>query len=418
MVGCFELQITAEPLHTPIMKHSLGFVVAWALITTVSASDWPHWRGPNFNGVSDEKIQVPWPEGGPKTLWTANVGTGFSSLSVSQGRVYTLGNTNAEDTVWCLDAMTGREVWKHSYSARLDPQYYDGGPGSTPTVHEGQVFTVSKWGDVFCFDAAKGSVVWSEKLWNYGIRSNRWGFAGSPVIYRDLVILNAGTSGVALERATGRMIWFNGTNVAGYATPQLFDSHGRGQQILIFGAKNLYAVDPMTGQERWRFPFETGYDVNNTDPIIQGNRILLSSYNRGCTLLEIREKPEVIHEDKRALRSHLSPGIMAGDYLYSFSGEANTATDFRCLRFSTGEVRWSVKDPKNGSLISASGKLLILSDKGELIAMEPDSNSFKPIARAQVIDGLCWTPPTLANGCLFVRNSRGKLVCLDLKPQL
>jgi len=294
----------------------------------------------------------------------------------------------------------------------LDPQYYDGGPGSTPTVFEGRVFTLSKWGDVFCFDAAKGSVVWSEKLWNYGIRSNRWGFAGSPVIYRDLVILNAGISGTALERATGRMAWFNGTNVAGYATPQFFD--GPNKQVLIFAAKNLYSVDPITGQERWRFPFETGYDVNNTDPIIQGNRILLSSYSHGCTLLEVREKPEVVYEDKRALRSHLSPGILAGEYLYSFSGEANTTTDFRCLRFSTGEVKWSVKDPKNGSLISVSGKLLILSDKGELIAVEPTPDSFRPLARTQVIDGLCWTPPSLANGCLFVRNSKGKVTCLDL----
>jgi outer membrane protein assembly factor BamB len=386
-----------------------------ALILPAHAGDWPHWRGPDNNGISPEAIQVQWPESGPKALWTASVGTGMSSVSVSQGRAYTMGNTNGQDTVWCLDAKTGKEVWKHSYPAKLDPQYYDGGPNSTPTVFEGQVFTLSKWGDVFCFDAAKGSVIWSEKLWNYGIRSNRWGFAGSPVIYRDLVILNAGTSGVALERASGRMAWFNGTNVAGYATPQFFGSERK--EILIFGAKNLYALDPLTGKERWRFPFETGYDVNNTDPIIQGNRILLSSYNHGCALLEVREKPELVYEDKRALRSHLSPGIVVGDYLYAFSGEAKTVTDLRCLHFATGEVKWTVKEPKDGSLISASGKLLILSDKGELIAVEPTPDSFKPLARAQVIDGLCWTPPALANGCLFVRNSKGKVVCLDLRSK-
>jgi outer membrane protein assembly factor BamB len=394
------------------MNRCLGCVAGLALITTTPAGDWPHWRGPDNNGTSPETIQVQWPENGPKVLWTAGVGTGMSSVSVSQGRAYTMGNTNGEDTVWCLEAKTGKEVWKHSYPARLDPQYYDGGPGSTPTVFEGQVFTISKWGDVFCFDAVKGSVIWSEKLWNYGIRSNRWGFAGSPVIYRDLVILNAGTSGAALERATGRMAWFNGTNVAGYATPQFFE--GPGNPVLIFGAKNLYAVDPVTGQERWRFPFETGYDVNNTDPIIQGNRILLTSYSHGCTLIEVREKPEVVYEDKKALRSHLSPGIVIGEYLYSFNGEAKTTTDFRCLHFSTGEVKWTVKEPKNGSLISASGKLLILNEKGELIAAEPSPDSFKPLARTQVIDGLCWTPPSLANGCLFVRNSKGKVVCLDL----
>ena len=394
------------------MKLSLGLASSLILVLASRGEDWPHWRGPNYNGTSSERIQLPWTANVPKTVWSALVGTGFSSISVSQGRAYTMGNTNGEDSVWCLDAASGKEIWKHSYPAKLDPQYYDGGPGSTPTVFEGRVFTLSKWGDVFCFDATNGSVIWNERLWDHGIRSNRWGFAGSPVIYNQLVILNAGTSGTALDRNTGKMAWFNGTNVAGYATPQFFD--GPPRQVLILGAKNLYAVDPTTGQERWRFPFETGYDVNNTDPIIQGNRILLSSYNHGCALIEVRDKPELVYEDKKALRSHLSPGILLGEYLYAFNGEAKTITDFRCIRYATGEVRWSVKDPNNGSLIFFAGKLLILSDKGELIAADPDPASFKLLCRVQVIEGLCWTPPTLANGLLFVRNSKGKVVCVDL----
>ena len=134
-------------------------------------------------------------------------------------------------------------------------------------------------------------------------------------------------------------------------------------------------------------------------------------------MVEVGEKPVIIYEDKKALRSHLAPGILVGDYLYSFHGEAKTDTDFRCLRYSTGEVKWSVKDPRNGSLIFASVKLLILSDKGELIAADPSPDSFKPYARAQVIDGLCWSPPSLANGCLFVRNSKGKVVCMDMSSK-
>jgi outer membrane protein assembly factor BamB len=398
------------------MKRWLGFFAGWTLITTALAGDWPHWRGPDNNGISPETIQLQWPESGPKALWAASVGTGMSSISVSQGRAYTMGNTNGEDTVWCLDAKTGKEVWKHSYSARLDPQYYDGGPGSTPTVFEGHVFTISKWGDVFCFDAAKGSVVWAEKLWSYGIRSNRWGFAGSPVIYGDLVILNAGTSGVALERATGRMAWFNGTNVAGYATPEFFD--GPSKQVLIFGAKNLYAVDPMTGKESWRFPFETGYDVNNTDPIIQGNRILLSSYNRGCALVEVVRSRWWFMRIRTHFEATFLPESSWEIICIRFMARQRPPQISAACVFSTGEVKWSVKDPRNGSLISASGKLLILSDKGELIAADPSPDSFKPFARAQVIDGLCWTPPSLANGCLYVRNSKGKVVCLEMSSKL
>ena len=194
------------------------------LALRLSAADWPQWRGPNRNGVSSEKVSPAWPAQGPKVLWRASVGTGFSSISVSHGRAYTMGNTNNQDTVWCFDAASGEQVWHHSYAAPLGPQWYKGGPGSTPTIDGNRVFTISKWGDVFCFDAAKGTVVWQRDLRQDGIKTNRWGFAGSPLIWGNLVILNAGSAGIALDRETGRIVWSNGTNAAGYASPARYES--------------------------------------------------------------------------------------------------------------------------------------------------------------------------------------------------
>src|SRR5439155_24448445 len=121
----------------------------------------------------------------------------------------------------CLDARTGREIWRHTYDSPLGPQYYEGGPGSTPTVDGDRVFTISKWGDVFCLDAARGTMIWQRDLRHDGIKTNRWGFAGSPLIWHDLVILNAGSAGTALDRNTGRLVWCNGTNATGYASPTL-----------------------------------------------------------------------------------------------------------------------------------------------------------------------------------------------------
>jgi len=380
------------------------------------AADWPQWRGPKRNGISSETI-APFPPSGPKLLWSASVGTGFSAISISQGRLYTMGNTNEHDIIWCLDAATGREIWKHTYASRLDPQYYEGGPGATPTVEDGKVITISKWGTVLCLAAATGSKVWEHNLWDEGIRSNRWGFAGSPLIWHDLVILNAGSTGTALERATGRMAWFNGTNPAGYASPALVNINGK-EIVLIFAAKHLVAVDPKTGRELWRHPFETGYDTNNSDPLVQGDKVFISSFTRGCALLRIHlDRAEVVYE-KDVLHNHLSPGILFGDYVYAFNGEAKTKTDFRCLHLPTGEVKWTTKTPAFGSLIGlGENRLLILSDKGELTLAAASPEEFKPLARAQVMGGICWTPPTIAHGRIYVRNAKGVLKCFETIPQ-
>jgi outer membrane protein assembly factor BamB len=388
----------------------LACLVCW---TGEAAADWPQWRGPDRNGISSERISTNWPTDGPKVLWRASVGTGFSSVSVSQGRAYTMGNATNQDTVWCFDAPSGKELWKHTYASPLGPQYYEGGPGSTPTANSNRVFTISKWGDVFCLDARKGTVLWQRDLRKDGVKPNRWGFAGSPLLWHDLVILNAGAAGTALERDTGRIVWSNGTNAGGYASPTLLNADGR-EVVLIFAAKHLVGLEPRTGRELWRQFWETGWDTNNPDPYVQRDRVLISSFSRGCMLLSVAHgQPEVIYQNK-ALHNHLSPGIVLGEYLYAFNGEAHQRTDFRCLHLPSGELKWTRPDPAFGSLICAADQLIVLSEKGELLVAKASPAEFKPLARAKVLGGVCWTPPTLANGLLYVRNAKGELRCLDL----
>ena len=126
--------------------------------------------------------------------------------------------------------------------------------------------------------------------------------------------------------------------------------------------------------------------------------------------------PEIVY-DTKVLHNHLSPGILLGEYLYAFNGEARQQTDLRCIHLLSGELKWSRKDPAFGSLICAGGKLLVLAEKGELLLGNPSLAGFQIVARAQVLGGLCWTPPALANGLVYIRNSKGDLVCLDLRTK-
>ena len=127
-------------------------------------------------------------------------------------------------------------------------------------------------------------------------------------------------------------------------------------------------------------------------------------------------KPEFLYTNE-VMHCHLSPGVVVGDYLYAFSGEAKQKTDLRCFCLPTGELKWVSHDPAFGSMLLADGKLLLLSDKGELLLAEASPVEFKPLARARVLSGVCWTLPALANGHLYVRNARGDLRCLQLEAR-
>ncbi|HKS35965.1 MAG TPA: PQQ-binding-like beta-propeller repeat protein, partial [Verrucomicrobiae bacterium] len=197
----------------------------WSVPSRVSALDWYRWRGPDANGISKETgWSTAWPSEGPKQLWKANVGTGFSSISISKGRAYTMGNRHDTETVYGLDADTGAVIWKHSYPCVADPNLYEGGPNATPTVDGKVVYTFSRRGHVFALHAETGKVVWSRDLrTEIGLKLPEWGFSGSPLVQGQLLILNAGVGGTALDKETGKTVWTSSKDSAGYSTPIPFD---------------------------------------------------------------------------------------------------------------------------------------------------------------------------------------------------
>ena len=387
-----------------------------------SLSDWPHWRGPDYNGISKEKNwTTSWPKNGPAQLWKADVGLGFSSVSVANGRLFTMGNSNGEDTVYCLDAIKGNLIWKHSYPCLLDPRFYEGGTLSTPTVDADRVYTISKRGDAFCFDAATGKIHWKKNLiQELGLalpandQDNWWGFAGSPLVRGELLVLNVASDGTGLNKSDGKVVWSNGKGFAGYSTPVAFKHNGR-DLIVLAGADSIVAVTEADGKVVWRYPWKTAYNVNAPDPIVSGDKVFISSYRHGCALLQMKGNGVQKVYENRNLNNHLSPGVLIDGFVYGIDGDAGYAGGVTCIEWATGAMKWNEKSIGTGALMAADGKLIIQGAKGELVIAEASPVGFKPIARAQVIGGKCWTPPVLASGRIYCRNSKGDLVCVDVR---
>ncbi len=396
-----------------------------AALASASAADWPRFRGADYTGVSGEKNWLgAWPGGQPKQLWKKNVGTGYSSLAVADGRVYTVGNANDQDTIYCFDARSGAELWKVSYPQKLDPKYYEGGPSATPTLSEGRLYLISKQGEVRCLEAATGKEVWMRDVQKeYGLAHPEWGFAGSPLLLDNVLFLNAGTHGLALDARNGDRVWISGTDAAGYGSPVPFTFHGQ-PAVAMFAAKALVVADAKTGKELTRFPWETQYDVNAPDPVVVGDHLFITSGYKflegpgtgasGALVRPVAGQSEKVWHSKE-LASQLSTPVLLGGYLYGLSGNGDRPGHLRCLDAKTGEVKWSSPAAPMGNLTAADGKILWATGNGELVVVEADPTAYKEIVRAQVSGGKVWSAPVLANGKLYLRNSKGDVVCVDVK---
>lgn len=404
-------------MHTEV--RSAFFLLTFFAVSHAVAEDWYRFRGPNLNGVSSETAWTHgWGDQGPKVLWSKSVGTGFSSVSVSEGRLYTIGNEENVDTVYCLNAASGAEIWSHSYPSATDPNEFEGGPTSTPTVDGQTVYTLSRDGRVHALDKTTGAVRWTKELaLELGIRAPAWGFAGSPLIHRNLLILNIGESGVAVEAESGETVWASSDKDAGYASPVPIASGEH--EGLVFGSSRAYiCIDANSGKELWRQRWLTTFGCNAADAITDGEHVFLSSgYNRGSILLDCSgETPSQVWKHKD-FQTQLSSAVLIDGYLYGASGDVATGAKLTCVHMATGEVRWQEESLRVGGLSAAGDRIIVVSDSGELVVVQADSTGFRSLARHQVLRGKCWTAPVLSNGCVYVRSADGEIVCVSVQPR-
>ncbi len=396
-----------------ILTRCIGALAAFVLFSTAaSAADWPHWRGPNHDGISAEKdLVTSWGESGPKVLWERAIGPSYSSMACVGGRIYTCGTQDDRQVLFCLDAKTGKEIWKQAFG----DGYSDGegdGTRATPTVDDGRVFILGAHGRLVCFDAETGKESWSRKFDN----RPSWGYSGSVLVEGDLAIVSAGRADgalLALDKKTGRPVWKHGDAKPGYATPYPFTFNGK-RYVCGFMARNAIIVELETGKQVWSMPWETDWHVNAATPIFHdGHLFLASGYNTGCGLYKLSASGDGLSAEE-VWRSKILLSKFQTPILYEGKLYTSDQKSLKCVDFQTGERKWRKRRIKHGTIVLADGHLILLTGKGQLQIAKATPEEFDPTAKARILSGRCWTVPVLSSGRLYARDME-KIVCIDMR---
>jgi outer membrane protein assembly factor BamB len=363
-----------------------------------------------------------WPVSGPPVLWTKEVGSGFSGPVVAGGSLILFHRLGDQEVVERLEATTGKERWKTSYPTAYVDDYGKGnGPRATPLVAEGRIYTLGAEGSLHCLDLDSGKVLWKHSLLEeYQAPKNFFGVGTSPLLERDLLLINVGGPGagiVAFARDTGKQVWKATEELASYSSPVAATIHGT-RHVFFLTREGLVSVDPASGKvhfsKRWRA--RSFASVNAATPVVVDDHLFLSaSYSTGAAWLRVKDD-DCTEEWKgdNILSNHYDTSIYDKGLLYGLDGRQETGVRLRCVEAATGKVRWSRDRFGCTSLILAEGNLIGLTEDGDLVLVEATPEANREKARAQVLGKGCRAPLALANGLLYGRDEK-KLACWNLK---
>lgn len=390
--------------------------------------DWPAFRGLNRDDVViGESLRTDWDSRPPKQLWKHPIGSGWGAFAVIGRRAWTLEQRGENELCVCYDIETGRELWTHADAARFSSPQGGVGPCSTPTVHDGKVFTQGATGILNCLDAVTGKRIWTRNtLEDAGSPNLSWGQCGSPLIVDDLVIVNPGSNDVTAEaknsaviayrRDNGEIAWFSGNRGGSYASPHLATHNGM-RQVLIYDGLGLLALAPESGKELWKFNWTNGPQVNAAQPILVGDqRVLIGSgYGQGSVMIGFDEADKtnslavVSRWQSRQFKTKFNSAVRHKDYVFGLDEGVLT-----CLNLLSGQRLWKQGRYGYGQMLLAEDNLLILTEEGDVVIVPAKPESPRELARIHAIDGKTWNHPVLSRGRLLVRNS-DEAACYDLR---
>jgi outer membrane protein assembly factor BamB len=412
--------------------------VALTLGIVVHAEDWPEWRGAGRRGEWRETgIIDRFPPGGLIPVWRAPIGAGYSSPSVASGRVVVTDFAGGVERAVCLDEATGTKLWEQRWEADYRGIDYGSGPRAAPTIASGMVFVLGAGGDLLALRLDTGAILWRTNFRkDFGAALPAWGFASAPLVDGDRVIAVAGGKGnakvVAFEASTGKELWraLDGdASEPGYSQPLRVRVAGR-EQIIIWHAGAVSALDGQTGRLLWEHPFPITMNTPIATPAWAEPNLLVSGFFNGARLLRLHRQAsaELIWKARveseisgDTLHALLNSPVIDGDYIYGICAYGQ----LRCLRLHTGERVWesqqvTVEKARNVSafIIRHGARYVFFNDRGELIFGTLSPAGYQEISRTRLIEptskaggrrefqAVNWSHPAFANRHILVRNDR------------
>lgn len=399
------------------------------------AGDWPQILGPDRNGIAqNESLSDSWSNGKPNLVWERTVGDGFSGVSVKGNIAVVFHRVGDEEIAEGLNAKTGRKIWRTASPTEYVPSFNpDAGPRAAPVIHDGLVYLYGARGNLSCVRLKDGEQIWqrdtfadfSSKRPSRGEPAEGYfGFASSPIIEGNMLLLNAGGSSkdagiVAFDRKTGATLWTATDERASYSSPVAATIDG--QRHIIFATRlKVVSVDPRNGRVLFEFPFgKLGPAVTAANPLVLGDSVFITgSYQFGAVLARAGHSGALeVWSSDEILSSQYTTAIAHNGMLFGIHGRQDSApAELRCVNPITRQVIWKETGFGYATLILADNKLLIMKTDGVLILAAADTKKYRELARADLFDSRVTTRalPSLSNGLFYVRDSK-TLKCFDLK---
>ncbi len=399
------------PVFEPRWKGETATLTGEDLLTPTTY-DYSQFLGSQRNGVVEGvKLMRDWSSRPPRLVWRRPVGLGWSSFAVVGDAAVTQEQQGDEERIVCYDLKTSDVRWSFGYQASYTSPLAGDGPRSTPTIVDGKVYAMGSTGQLHALELESGRSLWSrDVLEDNDATVPEWGKSCSPLVVDGLVVVSAGGSEgkslVAYDQETGEIVWRVGDGGSSYASPFVTTLAGV-RQIVMLNSRSIVGHDPQDGRVLWSHPSPSGQPVVAQPLPIPGDRLLVSiGYGVGSKLYQISASSEDSLEatlvwETPKMKSKFANLVLHEGFVYGLDDGI-----LACLDPETGSLRWKRGRYGHGQMILVDDLLLLQTETGEIVLVEPTPEEHRELTRFRVMDGKVWNSPALAGPHLLVRTER------------